>query len=124
MPPLEDDLDADPIAGPNADPVAALEADSIPEPSAEAIAEVDADPIAELKALAHRDFPVGPDEHFTEDPLLTPGEVAVLFRVDPKTVTRWARAGKLDAQRTLGGHRRFRASEIYRFLEEMAAQRH
>jgi excisionase family DNA binding protein len=44
--------------------------------------------------------------------LLTPGEVATLFRVNPKTVTRWARAGKLTAIRTLGGHRRFRASEI------------
>jgi len=52
--------------------------------------------------------------------LLTPGEVAVLFRVDPKTVTRWAQAGKLSAVRTLGGHRRFRASEIRRCLEEMS----
>ena len=52
--------------------------------------------------------------------LLTPSEVAQLFRVNPKTVTRWARAGKLTAIRTLGGHRRFRASEIRRILEEMA----
>ena len=34
--------------------------------------------------------------------LLTPGEVAQLFRVDPKTVTRWAKSGKLTAIRTLG----------------------
>ena len=53
-----------------------------------------------------------------EHDLLTPGEVAVMFRVNPKTVTRWARAGKISAVRTLGGHRRFRASEIRRFLEE------
>ena len=53
-----------------------------------------------------------------ENELLTPAEVAVLFRVNPKTVTRWARAGKISAVRTLGGHRRFRASEIRRFLEE------
>ena len=46
------------------------------------------------------------------DALLTPGEVGTLFRVNPKDVTRWARAGKLTAIRTLGGHRRFRASEI------------
>ena len=52
--------------------------------------------------------------------LLTPSEVAALFRVNPKTVTRWARAGKLNAIRTLGGHRRFRASEIRRCLEEMS----
>jgi excisionase family DNA binding protein len=44
--------------------------------------------------------------------LLTPAEVAVLFRVNPKTVTRWARAGKISAIRTLGGHRRFRRDEI------------
>jgi len=51
--------------------------------------------------------------------LLTPSEVAQLFRVNPKTVTRWARAGKLTAIRTLGGHRRFRASEIRKFLEQV-----
>jgi excisionase family DNA binding protein len=54
-----------------------------------------------------------------ENELLTPSEVAVLFRVNPKTVTRWARAGKISAVRTLGGHRRFRASEIRRFLSEV-----
>jgi excisionase family DNA binding protein len=53
-----------------------------------------------------------------EHELLTPGEVAVMFRVNPKTVTRWARAGKISAVRTLGGHRRFRASEIQRFLTD------
>jgi excisionase family DNA binding protein len=53
------------------------------------------------------------------DDLLTPAEVAALFRVNPKTVTRWARAGKITAIRTLGGHRRFRASEIKRCLEQM-----
>ncbi|HEY5474313.1 MAG TPA: BldC family transcriptional regulator [Candidatus Limnocylindrales bacterium] len=44
--------------------------------------------------------------------LLTPAEVAALFRVDPKTVTRWAKAGKLTSLRTLGGHRRYRAEEV------------
>ena len=53
------------------------------------------------------------------DSLLTPAEVAALFRVNPKTVTRWARAGKITAIRTLGGHRRFRATEIKRCLEQM-----
>ena len=46
------------------------------------------------------------------DSLLTPSEVASLFRVDPKTVTRWAKAGKLSSIRTLGGHRRYRESEV------------
>ena len=44
--------------------------------------------------------------------LLTPSEVALLFRVDPKTVTRWAKAGKLTSIRTLGGHRRYKESEV------------
>ena len=48
--------------------------------------------------------------------LLTPSEVALLFRVDPKTVTRWAKSGKLTAIRTLGGHRRYRASEVNALL--------
>jgi excisionase family DNA binding protein len=46
------------------------------------------------------------------DILLTPAEVAALFRVDPKTVTRWAKAGKLTSIRTLGGHRRYKESEV------------
>jgi excisionase family DNA binding protein len=48
--------------------------------------------------------------------LLTPAEVAALFRVDPKTVTRWAKAGKISSIRTLGGHRRFRESEVQDLL--------
>ena len=54
-----------------------------------------------------------------DDALLTPSEVAAMFRVNPKTVTRWARAGKISAIRTLGGHRRFRESEIRQFLEQV-----
>jgi len=42
------------------------------------------------------------------DRLLTPGEVAALFRVDPKTVTRWAASGRISSIRTPGGHRRYR----------------
>ena len=49
--------------------------------------------------------------------LLTPAEVAAMFRVDPKTVTRWAKAGKLASIRTLGGHRRYRASEVEALLQ-------
>jgi excisionase family DNA binding protein len=48
--------------------------------------------------------------------LLTPREVAAMFRVDPKTVTRWAQAGKLQYVRTLGGHRRYRASDVESLL--------
>jgi excisionase family DNA binding protein len=56
------------------------------------------------------------------DALLTPSEVAEMFRVNPKTVTRWARAGKISAIRTLGGHRRFRAIEIMRYLEQIESE--
>jgi excisionase family DNA binding protein len=52
-----------------------------------------------------------------DDALLTPAEVASMFRVDPKTVTRWAKAGKLSSIRTLGGHRRYRAEEVKQFLD-------
>lgn len=49
--------------------------------------------------------------------LLTSGEVAQLFGVTPRTVVRWADAGKLHALRTLGGHRRYRASEVHAALD-------
>lgn len=49
-------------------------------------------------------------------PLLTPAEVAAAFRVDPKTVTRWAKTGKLTYIRTLGGHRRYLATEVRAML--------
>ena len=55
--------------------------------------------------------------------LLTPAEVASLFRVDPKTVTRWAKAGKLSSIRTLGGHRRYRESEVKDLLSGIPTQR-
>ncbi len=64
-------------------------------------------------------FPTGASHGPPEAPekLLTPAEVAALFRVDPKTVTRWAKAGKLSSIRTLGGHRRYRASEVQALLD-------
>lgn len=51
--------------------------------------------------------------------LLTPGEVAQMFRVDPKTVTRWASAGRIGSIRTPGGHRRFKESEVKALLERL-----
>lgn len=55
--------------------------------------------------------------------LLTPSEVAALFRVDPKTVTRWAKAGKISSIKTLGGHRRYREAEVRRLLHGIPEQR-
>ena len=49
--------------------------------------------------------------------LLTPGEVAALFRVDPKTVTRWAASGRISSIRTPGGHHRFREAEVRELLD-------
>ena len=55
-----------------------------------------------------------------QENLLTPSEVAALFRVDPKTVTRWAKAGKLTSIRTLGGHRRYKESEVKALLKSIS----
>jgi excisionase family DNA binding protein len=60
-------------------------------------------------------LPVRGDEG---DLLYTSAEVAAIFRVDPKTVTRWAAAGRIGSTRTPGGHRRFRKSEVDRLLGE------
>ena len=49
--------------------------------------------------------------------LLLPYQVAKLFSVDPKTVTRWAKSGKLAAIKTPGGHRRYRESDVRALLE-------
>jgi excisionase family DNA binding protein len=56
--------------------------------------------------------------------LFTPAEVAAIFRVDPKTVTRWAAAEppRIRSTRTPGGHRRFRESEVYELLNGRPAE--
>lgn len=56
------------------------------------------------------------DSHYRDDRLLTPAEVAWRFRVDTKTVRRWALAGKLISIKTPGGHRRYRESEVEKFF--------
>lgn len=59
------------------------------------------------------------------DEMLRPSEVAKAFGVDIETVTRWAKTGKLASVRTLGGHRRYRASQIRALLEaHQDPQRH
>ncbi len=55
------------------------------------------------------------------DALYTPGEVAVLFRVVPKTVVRWIKAGKVKREeytRTAGGHHRVTGAGILRLKRE------
>ncbi len=48
---------------------------------------------------------------------LKTAEVADILHVSPKTVTRWAKDGKLPHSRTLGGHRRFPESSIRKLAE-------
>ncbi|APU12571.1 excisionase family DNA binding protein [Actinoalloteichus hoggarensis] len=61
-------------------------------------------------------------EQYSAERLLTPGEVATMFRVDPKTVTRWATAGRIGSIRTPGGHRRFRESEVKALLANLTRE--
>jgi excisionase family DNA binding protein len=51
-----------------------------------------------------------------DDEVLTPQEVARLFRVTSETITRWAKTGTLRSFRTPGGHRRYYASDIQQSL--------
>jgi len=51
---------------------------------------------------------------------LTTAEVAEILHVSPKTVTRWAREGKLPHSRTLGGHRRYPGEAIRQLATELA----
>ena len=65
-----------------------------------------------LYAESQRERPDWIDEQ-----LLRPGQVAALFQVSRRTISDWARAGKLDAIITPGGHRRFRATQVRALLE-------
>ena len=44
--------------------------------------------------------------HIEAERLLTPAEVAELFKVNPLTATRRANQGRIGSVRTLGGHTR------------------
>ena len=49
-------------------------------------------------------------------PMMTPGEVASAFRVDTRTVTRWANDGKISFILTPGGHRRYPRAEVEKLI--------
>ena len=53
---------------------------------------------------------------------LLPSEVAEVLQVSPKTVTRWAKEGKLSSRRTLGGHRRYARADIESLAERLQEQ--
>ena len=50
------------------------------------------------------------------DRLLSTGQVAVMFGVNPRTVNRWASEGRLGSVVTPGGHHRFRETEVLALL--------
>lgn len=52
------------------------------------------------------------NESVTFAEIMTPAQVAAIYKVNPKTVTRWAIAGKIPSIKTPGGHRRFFRSDI------------
>jgi len=56
--------------------------------------------------------------------LLTPAEVAALYRVATRTVTRWADSGRLLCVRTLGGHRRFPADQFADHVRALRTLQH
>ena len=55
-------------------------------------------------------------------PYLRAAEVADILHVSPKTVSRWAKEGKLPFLKTLGGHRRYPAAEIRQLADELRVQ--
>lgn len=56
------------------------------------------------------------------DVYIRTAEAARILRVSPKTVSRWAKQGKLPHVVTLGGHRRFPAGAIEELADELASQ--
>ena len=53
---------------------------------------------------------------------LRTAQVADLLHVSPKTVTRWAKEGKLSFLHTLGGHRRYPEADIRAMVAELTVQ--
>lgn len=55
-------------------------------------------------------------EQFEHEPLLMPAQVAAMFHVDPRTVTRWAKAGLIRSVTTPAGTRRYYKAEVRALL--------
>lgn len=53
-----------------------------------------------------------------EDRLLTSWEVGDLLQVNPSSVNKWVKEGRISAFRTPGGHRRIRVRDLVKFLSE------
>ena len=63
------------------------------------------------------------DELPASDRLLTPAEVARMFKVDPVTGARWGRSGRIPSVRTLGGHRRYPEAWVLAHMESTRQER-
>ena len=53
---------------------------------------------------------------------LRTAQVADLLHVSPKTVSRWAKEGKLPFLRTMGGHRRYPEGEMRALAESLRVE--
>jgi excisionase family DNA binding protein len=53
---------------------------------------------------------------------LRSAEAAAILQVSPKTITRWAKHGRLPYQRTLGGHRRYPEPVIRELLASLTRE--
>ena len=63
--------------------------------------------VALLVDLFGHELPNGAGER-----LLRTSDVALLFQVSERTVSEWARRGRVPSVRTPGGHRRYPAAQI------------
>ena len=54
------------------------------------------------------------------DDLLTTSKVAQMAGVSTRTVRNWTDQGKLHADKTAGGHRRYSRAEVEKFLEKLS----
>ncbi len=57
-----------------------------------------------------------------ETEYLTPGQVARVLHVSPKTVSRWANQGLVPCLVTLGGHRRFRRKDVEKIARRISRE--
>ncbi|HEX2024517.1 MAG TPA: helix-turn-helix domain-containing protein [Acidimicrobiales bacterium] len=64
--------------------------------------------------------PEPPDDAEVE--YLTPGQVARILHVSPKTVDRWADQGRIGCIVTLGGHRRFARGDVDEVVAAMTSR--
>jgi excisionase family DNA binding protein len=59
------------------------------------------------------------DQRSSDDDYLKPSEVARILHVSAKTIDRWANEGRIACFVTLGGHRRFRRTDVNEIAEQM-----